>query len=179
MSKVITLFGSARVKENSVEWNYAYNIGKKLAEEGYTVCNGGYSGIMEASAKGAVDASGRTIGVISNIFSRRPNEYIQNIINSKNLYERIAGLVQSGDGYVVLKGGTGTLVEIAMVWEMVNKGLIPNKPIVAVSPFWDNIVNQFKEELAWEGDGDCTKHVSLATTPDDIINYLNIFFDRK
>ena len=62
-------------------------------------------------------------------------------------------MIQSGDGYVVLKGGTGTLVEIAMVWELVNKGLIPNKPIVAVSPFWDNVVNQFREESAWEGEG--------------------------
>lgn len=179
MAKIITVFGSARVEKNSDEWNFAYNTGRKLAESGYVLCNGGFSGSMEAGAKGAIEANGQTIGVTSDIFSRIPNKYIQKNIKTNSLYERIDGLVSRGDGYIVLKGGTGTLVEMAMVWEMVNKGIIANKPIIAVSPFWDNVVKQFREELAWEGDGDCTKHVNLAATPDEIINNLNMFFEGR
>ncbi len=176
MSKVITVFGSARVEENSTEWIFAYELGKLMAKSGFTLCNGGYYGTMEASAKGAVECGGKTIGVVSSIFSREPNKFIQKVINTGNLYERIDGLVVSGDGYVVLQGGTGTLVEIAMVWEMVNKGMMPNKPIIAVSPFWDSVVNQFKQELAWEGAGDCTKHVILAATPEEILRGLQGFW---
>lgn len=179
MQKIITVFGSARVVENSEEWNFAYELGKLLAKYGYSICNGGYAGIMEASAKGAYEEGGVTIGVISKIFSRKPNKYITKIIETNNLYERIDGLVTNGDAYVVLKGGTGTLVEIAIVWEMINKGMMYNKPIIAVSPFWDNVVNQFKEELAWEGIGNCTKHVKLASTPDEILMLLNSSFNNK
>lgn len=173
MQKVITIFGSARIQENSDEWDFAYKLGKSLAQSGYVVCNGGYAGIMEATAKGAIEAGGKTIGVVSKIFTRKPNKYIQKVIITDNLYERIDNLIINGDAFIVLKGGTGTLVEIAMVWEMVNKGMIPNKPIIATSPFWDGVVNQFKEELAWEGEGDCTKHVKLALTINEIIEYLN------
>jgi uncharacterized protein (TIGR00725 family) len=172
MKKTITIFGSARDPEGSDEYKFAYDLGKLLALEGYTICNGGYGGTMEASAMGASEAGGDTIGIICEIFHPIPNKYIKSYEMTKTLFERLQRLIELGDAYVVLKGGTGTLLEIAAVWELINKGLADSKPIVAVSPFWEPMINQFKQETAWEGKGDCTKHIDLAKTPQGVVALL-------
>ena len=61
--KIVTVFGSSRPGEGDEEYLLAYEVGKNLALNGFTVCNGGYAGIMEASARGAKEAGGKTIGV--------------------------------------------------------------------------------------------------------------------
>ena len=59
--------------------------------------------------------------------------------------ERLFELVRSGHGYVACKGGTGTLVELAVVWEMLNKGVIAGKPFVALGDFWSPILERVRE----------------------------------
>jgi hypothetical protein len=176
MQKTITIFGSSRVKENSSEYIFAYELGRLLAKNNYAICNGGYGGIMEASAKGAFELDGETIGIICELFYPLSNRYIKKSIMTPNLFERLQKLINYGDGYVVLKGGTGTLLEIAAVWELINKGLIPSKPIIATIPFWEFLINQFKVEMAWEGNEDCTKHVKLAGNPEEVLKILNEYF---
>jgi uncharacterized protein (TIGR00725 family) len=175
MQKTVTIFGSSRVKEDSPEYIFAYELGKLLGKNGYRVCNGGYGGIMEASAKGAREEGSETIGVICEIFYPSPNKYIKKSIMTKVLFERLQKLIDYGDAYIVLKGGTGTLLEISAVWEMINKGMILTKPIIAVSPFWEPLIDQFKVEMAWEGNEDCTKHVRLAGAPEEVLETLNIY----
>ena len=53
---VVTVFGGSHVQEGGPEYASARDLGKLLAQAGYTVCNGGYGGVMEASARGAKDA---------------------------------------------------------------------------------------------------------------------------
>ncbi len=73
--------------------------------------------------------------------------------------------MDSADGYVVLKGGTGTLLELAYVWEFINKKFIPEKPIIIVGDFWTRVVETLKDELLWEGLGDCTKFIRRVESP--------------
>jgi uncharacterized protein (TIGR00725 family) len=49
---IITVYGSSRPKFGEEEYQTAYELGKLLANSGFTVCNGGYGGTMEASAQG-------------------------------------------------------------------------------------------------------------------------------
>ena len=158
--RVVTIFGSSRPEDGDPDYVLAYDVGKQLARAGFTVCNGGYDGIMRASARGAKNAGGRTIGVITEALGpRKPNEWIDEIVFTKTLIDRMTELISRGGAYVILKGGTGTLLELAAVWEFMNKGLMPEKPIVVVGGFWEGVIDTLKEELAWEGLDKCTKYV--------------------
>ena len=165
MKKVITVFGSSRPRDGDPEYLEALEVGRALAREGFSVCNGGYGGIMEASARGAKESGGETIGITVASFARTANRWIDREIRKATLPERIAVLVDSADGYVVLKGGTGTLLELAHVWEFINKKFIPEKPIIIVGDFWTRVVETLKDELLWEGLGDCTKFIRRVESP--------------
>jgi uncharacterized protein (TIGR00730 family) len=173
MNKVVTIFGSARDPEGSPEYTLAYETGKLLAQAGFTICNGGYAGIMEASACGAKEAGGKTIGVtFQNTFKRNANRWIDEELFKPTLIERMMKLVELGDAYVVLKGGTGTLLELAAVWEFINKGLQAERPIVLIGDFWSGVVETLRQELLWEGVGDCTKFIHKAATPEECTTFL-------
>jgi len=172
MSKVITIFGSSRPKENDKEYQLAYEVGKQLALAGFTICNGGFGGIMEASARGAKEAGGKTIGVTFNNKERAANSWIDENIHVPALIDRMMKLVVLGDAYVVLKGGTGTLLELAAVWEFINKGLLAEKPIVIIGSFWSGVVETLREELLQEGASDCTKFIHSASSPAECASFL-------
>jgi len=164
---VVTVFGSSRTRQGEHDYEIAYNVGRELATAGFTVCNGGYGGTMEASARGAKDAGGDTIGVITKSFpGSTANRWIKTVIEENTLVDRLLKLVSLGDAYVVLRGGTGTLLELAAVWEFMNKNIIREKPIVVVGGFWNGVVKTLKEELAWEGVGDSGRFVTLVDSPD-------------
>jgi uncharacterized protein (TIGR00730 family) len=165
MNKVITIFGSSRPMEGDEEYQLAYEVGKQLSLAGFSVCNGGFGGIMEASARGAKEAGGKTIGVTFNIKRRAANSWIDENIHVPALIDRMMKLVELGDAYVVLKGGTGTLLELAAVWEFINKGLLAEKPILIIGDFWSGVVETLREELLWQGVGDCTKFIHCASSP--------------
>lgn len=126
---VVTIFGSSQTKEGEKDYKVARSLGRKLAEAGYTVCNGGYGGVMEASARGAKEAGGKTLGVTTEEFGGRANRWIDQEIRVKKWSERLFKLIETGDAYVVCDGGTGTLVELFVVWEMSNKNFLA-KPVV-------------------------------------------------
>ena len=172
MNKVITVFGSSRPVNGDEEYQLAYEVGRQLSIAGFTVCNGGFGGIMEASARGAKDEGGKTIGVTFNIKGRAANPWIDENIHVPALIDRMMKLVELGDAYVVLKGGTGTLLELAAVWEFINKGLLAEKPIVIIGGFWQNVVETLREELLWEGAGDCTKFIHCASSPVECASFL-------
>ncbi len=151
MKKTVSVFGSSRPAESDPEYKLAHDVGKQLAHAGFTVCNGGYGGAMEASARGAKEAGGSTIGVTCEFFSRHANQWIDQTICVPTLVERLMKLVELGDAYVILKGGTGTLLELAAVWEFINKNVIREKPIVLVGNFWKGVVETLGEELQQEG----------------------------
>jgi uncharacterized protein (TIGR00730 family) len=141
--KTITIFGTANAKSGEAAYTLAYEIGKLLARAGFTIANGGYGGTMLAASKGAAEAGGETIGVTCSAFKgSKANEYITREIITKSLDERLDTLIKLGQAYVVLPGGTGTLLELAKVWELKNKGFIEaDKPIILVGGFWKPLID--------------------------------------
>ncbi len=160
--KIVTIFGSSKPVEGSPEYEDALLVGERLASAGISVCTGGYGGTMEAVSKGASKFDVKIIGVTSAVFSPNPNEHVNVQIHTRTLYERLEKLVELGDGYMILKGGTGTLVEFAMVWELMNKKMITGKPIIAVTGFWKPVVDLLGQELEAERLGSCAQYVSIA-----------------
>lgn len=151
MKKVITIFGSSKPLNNEEQFLTAYILAKELAINGFDICTGGFNGIMEAASKGAVEGGGEAIGVTVNLWGRQLNKYITREIKCNTLLERVHKLVELGDGFVVLQGGTGTLLELAVVWEYINKGLMGIKPIACYSSIWKTIVSEMNEQMKLEG----------------------------
>lgn len=170
---VVTVFGSAFPKEGSEEYKTAYDLGRILAQSGYIVCNGGYGGTMEASARGAKEAGGTTIGVVTEVFGIQANGYIDEKIVTKTHSDRLFKLIEVGDAYVVLRGGTGTLVELATAWEYMNKGIISKKPLIVVGEFWMKVTDTVQDELRREGKAETSGYVTLSPSPKECVMILN------
>jgi uncharacterized protein (TIGR00730 family) len=169
MKKIISVFGSSMPINNEEQYHTAYDLGKKLALNGFDVCTGGFSGIMEAASKGAVEGGGEAIGVTVNLWGRNTNQYITREVKCSTLLERIHKLIEIGDGFVVLQGGTGTLLELAAVWEYCNKGLMDIKPIACHSAIWNSIITEMNKQMKLEGRS--TDLVKTFDTIDEIVDY--------
>lgn len=136
----VAVFGSRKPKPGSETYELAYQLGRQIAARGWTLCNGGYGGTMEASAKGARDAGGNVLGVTCSIWGRSGiNAFLSREVCTDTLFDRIRALVELSHAYIVLPGGTGTLLELSLVWEMANKNLLKDTPIILLGNFWQPI----------------------------------------
>lgn len=140
---IITIFGTSKTKNGEPAFESAYKVGKELAQAGFTIANGGYGGTMLAGAKGVKEAGGEVIGVTCSAFGRSgPNKYITREVKTDCLDERLDKLIELGDSYIVLAGGTGTLLEFAKVWELKNKGFLADeKSIIIIGDFWQPLLD--------------------------------------
>src|SRR6202166_400743 len=143
--KIITVFGSSHPQDGHEDYAEALKLGRTLAASGLAVCTGGYGGVMEAVSRGARETGGRVLAVTSSFFRPRANRWVEEETRVDTWQERLFELVRLGDGYVACKGGTGTLVELAVVWEMLNKRAMEFRPFVVLGDFWEPIVNRVRE----------------------------------
>lgn len=145
--KVVTIFGTGNAKPQEPTYKLAFETGSLLAQSGFTIANGGYGGSMLAAARGAAQAGGETIGVTCRKFAAKPNKFIRREITTDSLEQRLDTLVKLGQAYVVLPGATGTLLELAMVWELKNKGFLKlEKPIILLGGFWKPLLEMIAAE---------------------------------
>ena len=143
--KIITVFGSSRPEDGHADYAEAFDLGRALAAAGFAVCTGGYGGVMEAVSRGARESNGRVLAVTSTFFRPRANRWVEEETRVDTWQERLFELVRLGDGYVACKGGTGTLVELAVVWEMLNKKAMEHRPFVVLGDFWQPILDRVRE----------------------------------
>ncbi len=168
-NETITVFGTSRAIEGDSAYMLAYETGRLLAQAGFAIANGGYGGTMLAAAKGASEAGGEVIGVTCSPFKgSTANKYVSREIVTASLDERLDTLIQLGQAYVVLPGGTGTLLELAKVWELKNKGFLKtDKPIILLGEFWKPLVG-----LVAADDPDSSRYVKLANEPQQVIKLI-------
>src|SRR3982074_540989 len=165
----ITVFGGSRVEPDSDECLAAQQLGRALAERGFSVVTGGYNGVMEAVSRGAKEGGGHVIGVtvdvIAKNFERLPNAFVDQEVRTAALLERIDKLVELGAAYVVLPGGAGTLAELGIVWNLALLGALNDKPLIVVGRGWERVLNVMVEELhTIEADLKWLRFVPHATT---------------
>src|SRR5258708_6317266 len=106
----VTVFGSARFRDDHPYYRMARDVGARLARAGFTVMTGGGPGIMEAANRGARDAGGRSIGCnIELPEEQKPNPYLDKWITFRHFYVRKVMLVKYSYAFLALPGGFGTL----------------------------------------------------------------------
>ncbi|HEV2386698.1 MAG TPA: LOG family protein [Candidatus Acidoferrales bacterium] len=171
----VVVFGSSRVRRGSAPYEQARELGRELAARGLAVCSGGYGGVMEAVSRGAREAGGHAIGITARVFRSRANPWIEREIRVRSWQERLFELVGRGRGYVVCPGGSGTLVELAVVWELLNKGLTRAKPLVVLGSFWMPVIEHvIRGEIGPSSEGRTrgARVIHLAASPADAARYL-------
>ncbi|MCL6481494.1 MAG: LOG family protein [Firmicutes bacterium] len=142
---VITVFGSSRPRPGDADYEEARALGAALARRGFAVCTGGYGGVMEAASRGAREAGGHVLAVTAEFFRTPANRWVEQEIRVESWQQRLFELIRRGAGYVACKGGTGTLVELAVVWEMLNKGVLSPRPFVVLGHFWRPVIACVRE----------------------------------
>ena len=126
--RMITIFGGSKCGHDSTEYQEALALGRKLAETGFTICTGGYLGVMEAASRGAREAGGRVMGIVMNQFKAEPNRYLTDKVASDHFYDRLQNLITRSVGFVALRGGMGTVTEISLVWNKLQTGVLARRP---------------------------------------------------
>ncbi len=154
-----TVFGSSAPESGSRAYRVAYDVGTLLAKRGYGIVNGGYGGTMAASARGAREIGGYAVGVTIAGAKWAPNSYLSEVVEAPSHLERLLMLVELGERFIVLPGGTGTLLELAYVWESLNKRFLTNRPLILFGQRWNTVADQIVAEQPY-----AAEHVLRATT---------------
>ena len=169
----VTVFGSARFAESHPYYGLARDVGKRLAEAGFTVMTGGGPGIMEAASRGAKDVGGRTVGCnIELPIEQKPNPYLDECVNFHHFFVRKVMLVKYSYAFVVLPGGFGTLDEVFETVTLIQTDKIRDFPIVLMaSDFWNPLIRFMRDTLLARGtiDEDDFELMNVVDSADDAV----------
>src|SRR5437762_137169 len=147
MERIVTIFGGSKCGEESEEYAQARRVGQLLAEAGFTICTGGYLGVMEAASRGAHERGGRVLGIVMNQFKAEPNRYLTDKVASAHFYERLQNLITRSVGFIALRGGMGTVTEISLVWNKLQTGVLEPRPLVLLGDCWRNVIRAWQDNL--------------------------------
>jgi uncharacterized protein (TIGR00730 family) len=175
----VTVFGSARFKENHPYYALARELGAKLAEAGFTVMTGGGPGIMEAANRGAKEAGGYSVG--SNItlpIEQKPNAYLDRWVEFRYFFVRKMLLEKYSYAFVAMPGGIGTLDEIFETAVLVQTGKMKNFPLLLMGKsFWAPLLEYLREGLVRVGTID-TADVERWVVTDSPTEAVEVIRDR-
>ncbi|MEX2160021.1 MAG: TIGR00730 family Rossman fold protein [Dehalococcoidia bacterium] len=149
----VTVFGSARFPEGHPYYAVARDVGRRLAEAGFTVMTGGGPGLMEAANRGAKEAGGYSVGCnIKLPAEQEANRYLDTLVDFEHFYVRKVMLVKYSYAFVVLPGGFGTMDEVFETATLIQTAKIQDFPIVLMcSDFWQPLFDFMLERLVREG----------------------------
>jgi uncharacterized protein (TIGR00730 family) len=173
----VTVFGSARFKEDHPYYKKGVEVGAALAKLGFTVMTGGGPGVMEAANRGAKEAGGVSVGCnIELPFEQYPNPYLDKYVNMRYFFTRKVMLVKYSYALVVLPGGFGTLDEFAEVITLIQTKKIENFPVVIIGSEYYKKFLEFIDFMAEQEtiDKEDKELFFVTDSVEDAIEYLKI-----
>lgn len=134
----VTIFGSARLGQDSKYCEMAFELGQMLAKNGHAVITGGGPGIMEAASHGAYEIGGRTIGLnITLAHEQFPNPYLTDCLTFEYFFARKVSLAMAAKVFVFFPGGFGTMDELSEVLCLMQESKMPKMPVFLIGEnYW-------------------------------------------
>lgn len=134
----VTIFGSARLSQDSKYCKMAFELGHQLAENGHAVITGGGPGIMEAASHGAYEIGGRVIGLnITLAHEQFPNPYLTDCLTFEYFFARKVSLAMSAKVFVFFPGGFGTMDELSEILCLMQEAKMPKMPVFLIGvDYW-------------------------------------------
>lgn len=181
----VSMFGSARTKEDNPYYQLAIDIANKLTKAGYGVITGGGPGIMEAANKGAQMEGGKSVGLNIDLpFEQESNKFIDpdKLINFNYFFVRKVMFVKYAQGFIVLPGGFGTMDEFFEALTLIQTEKIGKFPIVLIGKeYWGGLF-KWLEETAMKIHGnigqDDINLVLLTDSADEAVEHINKFYGK-
>lgn len=149
LGPAVSIFGSARITEESPYYTSALELARKLADNGFGVITGGGGGIMEAANRGAAGKNGKSVGL--NIILPReqePNPYTDLLIEFDYFFVRKVMFIKYASAYVIMPGGFGTLDELFEAVTLIQTERIKPLPVILFgSRYWSGLLDWIREQL--------------------------------
>ncbi|MGB8703310.1 MAG: LOG family protein [Thermosynechococcaceae cyanobacterium] len=163
----VTIFGSARLRKNSVLYREVAQLAAELTRMGCDIITGGGPGLMEAANEGSVlaDPQNQTqsIGIrVALGFEQEVNPFVEQVYQHRTFFSRLHHFVLISDAFVVVPGGIGTTLEALMIWQLLQVRNLTQPPLIMVGPMW-------AEFLAWAKTFMADGEVPLASPADLLI----------
>ncbi len=174
----VSIFGSARIQENSDIYKQCYQLAFELGKEGADIVTGGGPGLMEAANKGSQDASNatRSIGLAIELpFESDANQHLDIKHEHKRFSSRLDEFMRLSHSIVVMPGGLGTVLELVYTWQLIQVGHIKPRPMILLGKdMWGGLVDWIKSvptqrNLMSESDFDCLK---ITDSVEETIDFL-------
>jgi uncharacterized protein (TIGR00730 family) len=139
----VSIFGSARVARGSFAYQETRRAAKALAEMGCDIITGGGPGLMQAANEGAAEAPARSrsYGIRVELpFEQDVNAFVSQAFEHRTFFTRLHQFVISSDAFLVTPGGIGTVLEMMMIWQLLQVQHLVNSPLILVGKMWPGLV---------------------------------------
>jgi uncharacterized protein (TIGR00730 family) len=148
----VTIFGSARVKPGTVAYDEVKRLAGALAQMGCDIVTGGGPGLMQAANEGAAAVNApernRSVGIRVDLpFEQEVNPFVEEAFEHKTFFSRLHHFVLTSDAFVVVPGGIGTVLELMMVWQLLQVKHVQETPLILVGKMWPGLVDWAKTSL--------------------------------
>ena len=179
----VTVFGSARTRAGSPQYELARTIGRKLAEAGYAVITGGGPGTMEAANRGCREGGGLSVGCnIELPHEQGQNQYVDLGIDFRYFFARKVMFVKYADAFVIMPGGFGTMDELFEALTLIQTGKVRHFPVILVgSGYWSGLLDWVRETLIPDGAVAAADLALLQVTDDadEVVRLIRSYVDRS
>jgi uncharacterized protein (TIGR00730 family) len=170
----VTVFGSARVSEDSETYRLAREIGRRLAVAGYAVITGGGPGAMEAANRGCQEGGGLSVGCnIELPHEQGINPYTDLEVEFRYFFARKTMFVKYADGFVILPGGFGTMDELFEALTLIQTGKVRHFPIILVgTEYWGGLLDWIRARLLADGmiDAGDLELIAVTDEPAEVVS---------
>lgn len=141
----VTIFGSARAKPGTFVYDEVKRVAAALAGMGCDIITGGGPGLMQAANEGATAANApernRSVGIRVNLpFEQDVNPFVEQAFEHKTFFTRLHHFVLTSDAFVVSPGGIGTVLELMMIWQLLQVRHVQDTPLLLVGKMWRELV---------------------------------------
>ena len=141
----VSIFGSARVQKDHAAYEAVRELSEELARLGCTIITGGGPGLMQAAnegaARGASGGMARSVGIRVDLpFEQESNPFVEEAFEHRTFFSRLQHFVLASDAFVVVPGGIGTVLELMMIWQLLQVRKLTDTPLILVGPMWSELV---------------------------------------
>jgi len=145
----VTIFGSARARPGSFAYQEVKRLAAALSGMGCEIITGGGPGLMQAANEGAVEApGGGSMGIRVDLpFEQHVNPFVAQAYEHKTFFTRLHHFVLASDAFVVVPGGIGTVLELMMVWQLLQVKHVGEAPLILVGKMWDGLLDWSRSAL--------------------------------
>ncbi|WP_432719319.1 LOG family protein [Jeongeupia wiesaeckerbachi] len=154
----VTIFGSARIEEATPAYEAVKQLAAELAAMGCRIVTGGGPGLMQAAnegaREGAPDKPEASVGIRIDLdFEQHVNDFVGRVFEHKTFFSRLHHFILRSNAFIVTPGGVGTLLELAMVWQLLQVRKLYGTPLILVGDMWHELVDWAQRYMVDNGAG--------------------------